>query len=54
MGQLFEPVRGVALDLLKDLARLEALHYPAFEKGVGGGPKVEVGVELATESLDIE
>ena len=54
VGQLFEPVGGMAFDLLEDLAGFETLYYPALEKRVGSGPKIEVRVELATETFNIE
>src|SRR5690349_3760367 len=54
LGQGARPVRRLAPEIAHQAAPADLLAHPALEIGLGRAPQVEVRIELAAESLDIE
>ena len=52
--QQCRPARGFVAHAAHDRAPAGLLAHPALEKGQRGLPQIEVGVELASEALDVE
>src|SRR6267143_1422327 len=54
LRQRGRPVRRLAAHRAQEAAPAHLLAHPALEEGLRRGPQVEVRIELATESLDVE
>ena len=46
--------RRLVLEFVDQLLRPHLFHHPGFEERFGGVPEIEIGIELAAQTLDIE
>ncbi|MCY1379261.1 hypothetical protein D9M69_669650 [compost metagenome] len=53
-GQQFGVVRRLGLELLQQLFRADLLDHPLFEEGLGGVPQIQLRVQVAAQTFDVE